>query len=75
MKVITIRENRERTKQVRNKIVKTEKDITNLLVNADLNFKNIIFDEPNKKIYFDIEDDTFVLEVNIMKKESFMVKK
>ena len=26
------------------------------------------------KIYFDIEDDTFVLEVNIMKKESFMVK-
>lgn len=74
MKVITIRENRERTKQVRNKIVKTEKDITNLLTNADLNFKNIIFDELNKKIYFDIEDDTFVLEVNIMKKESFMVK-
>ena len=74
MKVITIRENKERTKQVRNKIVKTEKDITNLLVNADLNFKNIIFDELNKKIYFDIEDNTFVLEVNIMKKESFMVK-
>lgn len=74
MKVITIRENKERTKQVRNKIVKTEKDITNLLTNADLNFKNIIFDESNKKIYFDIEDDTFVLEVNIMKKESFMVK-
>lgn len=74
MKVITIRENRERTKQIRNKIVKTEKDITNLLANADLNFKNIIFDELNKKIYFDIEDDTFVLEVNIMKKENFMVK-
>ena len=76
MKVITIRENRERTKQVRNKIIKTEKDIANLLTNADSNFKNIIFDESNKKIYFDIEDDTFVLEVNIKRKEDdiYMVK-
>ncbi len=74
MKVITIKENKKRTKQVRNKIVKTLKNITNILTNADSNFKNIIFDESDKKIYFDIEDDTFVLEVNIKKKESFMVK-
>ena len=74
MKIIMIKENKERTKQVRNKIAKTLKNITNILTNADSNFKNIIFDELDKKIYFDIEDDTFVLEVNIKKKESYMVK-
>ena len=53
---------------IRNKIVKTEKDITNLLTNADLNFKNIVFNESERKIYFDINDDTFVLEIHIKKK-------
>lgn len=52
----------------KNKIVKTEKDITNLLTNADLNFKNIVFNESERKIYFDINDDTFVLEIHIKKK-------
>lgn len=52
----------------RNKIAKTEKDIINLLTNADLNFKNIIFNESERKIYFDIDDDTFVLEIHIKKK-------
>lgn len=53
---------------VRNKIVKTEKNIINLLTNADLSFKNIIFNESERKIYFDIDDDTFVLEIHIKKK-------
>ena len=57
-----------KTTIIRNKIVKTEKDITNLLTNADLNFKNIVFNESERKIYFDINDDTFVLEIHIKKK-------
>lgn len=52
---------------VRNKIVKAEKNIANLLTNADC-FKNIVFNESEKKIYFDIDDDTFVLEIHIKKK-------
>ncbi len=57
-----------KTTIIRNKIVKTEKDITNLLTNTDLNFKNIVFNESERKIYFDIDDDTFVLEIHIKKK-------
>jgi len=57
-----------KTTIIRNKIVKTEKNIANLLTNTDLNFKNIVFNESERKIYFDIDDDTFVLEIHIKKK-------
>jgi hypothetical protein len=75
MKVLTIKDNRERVKQIRNKITKTQKDIMNLLTNADSNFKNILFDESDKKIYFDIEDDTFMLDIHIKKKRGIKNEK
>lgn len=59
-----------KTTIVRDKIVKTEKNITNLLTDTNLNFKNIIFNESERKIYFDIDDDTFVLEIHLKRKKA-----
>lgn len=68
--VTRLREEKEKTRQIRNKIKKVQKDIINLLTNADSNFKNIVFNESDKKIYFDIENDNFVLEIHIKRKEN-----
>lgn len=67
--VTRLREEKEKTRQIRNKIEKVQKDIVNLLTNADSNFKNIVFNESNKKIYFNIENDNFMLEIHIKRKE------